>query len=101
MTTGRTVIVGTRGSRLARQQTENVVAALRQRCPGCRFETHVITTTGDVRPQPLSEIAGEGVFTKELEAALLAGDIDIAVHSLKDLPTETPHGLVIAAVTAP
>ena len=100
MTTGRTVIVGTRGSRLARQQTENVVAALRQRCPGCRFETHVITTTGDVRPQPLSEIAGEGVFTKELEAALLAGDIDIAVHSLKDLPTETPHGLVIAAVTA-
>ena len=52
-----------------------------------------------MRQQPLSEIAGEGVFTKELEAALLAGDIDIAVHSLKDLPTDIAHGLTIAAVT--
>ena len=96
---GRTLIVGTRGSRLARQQTESVVAALRQRCPDYHFELRVVRTTGDVRPQPLSEIAGEGVFTKELEAALLAGEIDIAVHSLKDLPTEIAHGLAIAAVT--
>lgn len=99
MTTGRTLIVGTRGSRLARQQTESVVALLQERCPDCRFDVRMLRTTGDVRPQPLSEIAGEGVFTKELEAALLAGEIDIAVHSLKDLPTEIGDGLALAAVT--
>jgi hydroxymethylbilane synthase len=99
VTKGRELIVGTRGSRLARQQTESIVAAFRQHCPDYRFELRVIRTTGDARPQPLSEIAGEGVFTKELEAALLAGEIDVAVHSLKDLPTKTPHGLIIAAVT--
>ena len=59
----------------------------------------VISTTGDRRPQPLSEIAGEGVFTKELEAALLQREIDIAVHSLKDLPTTIHHRLTLAAVT--
>jgi hydroxymethylbilane synthase len=58
-----------------------------------------VRTTGDRRPQPLSEIAGEGVFTKELEEALLNGQIDIAVHSLKDLPTTLHHRLVLAAVT--
>lgn len=99
MTTGRTLIVGTRGSRLARRQTESVVAALQEHCPDCRLEVRVVRTTGDVRQQPLSQIAGEGVFTKELEAALLAVEIDIAVHSLKDLPTEIAHGLTIAAVT--
>ena len=99
MTTGRTLIVGTRGSRLARRQTESVVALLRERCPDCRFDVRIISTTGDVRQQPLSEISGEGVFTKELETALLAGEIDIAVHSLKDLPTDIAHGLAVAAVT--
>ncbi|MGD0766096.1 MAG: hydroxymethylbilane synthase [Dehalococcoidia bacterium] len=99
MTTGRTLIVGTRGSRLARRQTESVVAALQERCPDCRFELRVIRTTGDRHPQPLSEIAGEGVFTKELEAALLEGEIDIAVHSLKDLPTTMHHRLALGAVT--
>ncbi len=58
-----------------------------------------VSTTGDRRPQPLSEIAGEGVFTKELEEALLDGQIDIAVHSLKDLPTTMHHRLALAAVT--
>jgi hydroxymethylbilane synthase len=58
-----------------------------------------VRTTGDRRPEPLSEISGEGVFTKELETALLAGEIDIAVHSLKDLPTDIAHGLAVAAVT--
>jgi hydroxymethylbilane synthase len=99
VTKGRELIVGTRGSRLARAQTERVIADLRQRYSDCHFQLRVIRTTGDTRQQPLPEIAGEGVFTKELEAALLAGEIDIAVHSLKDLPTKTPHGLVIAAVT--
>jgi hydroxymethylbilane synthase len=96
--TGRTLIVGTRGSRLARRQTERVVAALQEHCPDCRFEVRVVRTTGDRRPQPLSEISGQGVFTKELELALLAVEIDIAVHSLKDLPTEIAQGLTIAAV---
>jgi hydroxymethylbilane synthase len=58
-----------------------------------------VHTTGDRRLEPLSEISGEGVFTKELETALLAGEIDIAVHSLKDLPTDIAHGLAVAAVT--
>jgi hydroxymethylbilane synthase len=99
VTTGRTLIVGTRGSRLARAQTDSVVALLRERCSDYGFEVRVLRTTGDVHQKPLSEIAGEGVFTKELETALLAGEIDIAVHSFKDLPTEIAHGLAIAAVT--
>ena len=98
MAKGRTLIVGTRGSRLARRQTESVVAALQEHCPDCRLEVRVVRTTGDRRPQPLSEISGEGVFTKELEVALLAVEIDIAVHSLKDLPTEIARGLTISAV---
>ena len=99
MTTGRTLIVGTRGSRLARRQTESVVALLQERYPDCRLEVRAVRTTGDRRPEPLSEISGEGVFTKELETALMAGEIDIAVHSLKDLPTDIAHGLAVAAVT--
>jgi hydroxymethylbilane synthase len=99
VTTGRTLIVGTRGSRLARRQTDEVVAALQQSHPNHRFDIRVVRTTGDRRPQPLSEIAGEGVFTKELEEALLSGQIDIAVHSLKDLPTALHHRLILAAVT--
>ena len=99
MTTGRTLIVGTRGSRLARRQTESVVALLKEHCPDCRLEVRTVHTTGDRRPEPLSEISGEGVFTKELETALMAGEIDIAVHSLKDLPTDIAHGLAVAAVT--
>jgi hydroxymethylbilane synthase len=99
VTTGRTLIVGTRGSRLARRQTESVVALLKEHCPDCRLEVRTVRTTGDRRPEPLSEISGEGVFTKELETALLAGEIDIAVHSLKDLPTDIARGLAVAAVT--
>ncbi len=98
--TGRTLIVGTRGSRLARRQTEIVIEALRQRHPDRNFEIRTVTTTGDRRPQPLAEIAGEGVFTKELEEALLRDEIDMAVHSLKDLPTQLHPQLALAAVTA-
>ena len=93
------LIVGTRGSRLAHRQTEGVVATLQALHPDCRFEISVVHTTGDRRVDPLSVIAGEGVFTKELEEALFSGQIDIAVHSLKDLPTAIHYRLAIAAIT--
>ncbi len=99
MAANRTIRIGTRGSRLALRQTEAVVAALKQRFPGRRFEVHTLRTTGDRQTQePLDQIGGVGVFVKELESALLAGEIDIAVHSLKDVPTAMPEGLIIAAV---
>jgi len=66
--------------------------------PGLAIEIDVIKTTGDVKPDPLSVIGGKGVFTKELEDALLDRRIDIAVHSLKDLPTIIPDGLSISAI---
>lgn len=66
--------------------------------PGLQIQIDVIKTTGDVKPDPLSVIGGKGVFTKELEDALLDRRIDIAVHSLKDLPTVIPEGLSISAI---
>jgi hydroxymethylbilane synthase len=88
--------IGTRGSRLARVQTDLVAALLAER--GLASETQVVQTEGDQSTQPLREIEGKGFFTKELDAALLEGRIDLAVHSLKDLPTEQVAGLAIAAV---
>ena len=99
MTTGKTLIVGTRGSRLARAQTDGVVALLRERCPDAASRSASSAPPATCDQQPLSEIAGEGVFTKELESALLSGEIDIAVHSLKDLPTDLARGLTLAAIT--
>lgn len=94
----REIVVGTRASRLAQAQTDLVVRAL-QRHPGLRCEIHLIQTSGDrFERTPLPAIGGKGLFTKEIEEALLAGEIDLAVHSLKDLPTELPQGLVIGAV---
>ena len=99
MTANRTIRIGTRGSRLALRQTDAVVAALRQRFPDRRFEVRTLRTTGDRQTQePLDQIGGVGVFVKELESALLADEIDMAVHSLKDVPTALPEGLIIAAV---
>ena len=92
--------IGSRGSRLALWQAEWVKSSLERSRPGARVRIEVIKTSGDVmRDVPLAVIAGMGVFTKELEEALLAERIDIAVHSLKDLPTTLPEGLSIAAVT--
>jgi len=96
----RVIIVGSRGSRLALRQTELVLAELRQRFPGRRFQVRQVRTTGDRRPEvSLAAIGGQGVFIKELETALRARRVDLAVHSLKDVPAEVGRGLVLAAVT--
>lgn len=94
----RTFIVGTRGSALALTQTGFVVEALRRAHPGVRFETRTIHTEGDRSVASLSDIGGRGVFVIEIERALLDREIDIAVHSLKDLPADETSGLAISAV---
>jgi hydroxymethylbilane synthase len=95
--------IGTRGSRLARAQTDLVCRALAGAHPALAapnaLEVAVIRTTGDrVTDRPLAELGGKGLFCKEIEAALLERGIDLAVHSAKDLPTWLPDGLVIGAV---
>jgi hydroxymethylbilane synthase len=96
--TGSTVSVGTRGSELALTQTGHVVEALEKANPETRFEIVIIKTTGD-KDQRLDLVSlGIGVFVRELEAALLDGRIDIAVHSLKDMPSSLPPEFTLAAV---
>ena len=95
------LIIGTRGSKLALAQTGRVADALRAAHPGLATETRVIGTRGDASQAanvPLSSFGEKGIFAKELETALLAGEIDLAVHSMKDLEHTLPEGLVIAAV---
>ena len=95
------LIIGTRGSKLALAQTNWVADALRAAHPGLAIETRVIGTRGDASQAanvPLSSFGEKGIFAKELETALLAGEIDLAVHSMKDLEHTLPDGLVIAAV---
>jgi hydroxymethylbilane synthase len=87
--------VGTRGSRLARAQTAWVIGRLKAAAPDQRWLEVLISTTGD---QSASIALGTGVFVKEIEQALLEGAIDVAVHSLKDLPTDPTPGLTIAAI---
>ena len=94
----RTFIIGTRGSRLALRQVEMVSQMLRAASSDVSIDVREIKTEGDRSNAPLSEIGGAGVFTKAIEDALLAGTIDIAVHSLKDLPADLAPGLAIAAV---
>ncbi len=95
-----TLVIGTRGSALALWQAEFVRDALRKKFPSLRVERRIIKTTGDkILDSPLSTIGDKGLFTKEIERALLAGAVDLAVHSLKDLPTQSPPGLAIAAIT--
>ncbi|ADI02190.1 porphobilinogen deaminase [Syntrophothermus lipocalidus DSM 12680] len=93
------VRIGTRGSRLALWQANYVVKRLRDCFPGHEFEITVIKTKGDkITDVALSKIGDKGLFTKEIEMALLREEIDIAVHSLKDLPTTLPEGIRLAAV---
>jgi hydroxymethylbilane synthase len=94
----RPLVIGSRGSRLALWQAEQARERLETLNPQVEVRIEIIKTTGDVKSDPLSVIGGKGVFTKELEDALLDGRIDIAVHSLKDLPTILPDGLSIAAI---
>jgi hydroxymethylbilane synthase len=91
-------VIGSRGSKLALIQAESVRAQLALLNPGTDIRIEIIKTTGDVKSEPLSVIGGKGVFTKELEDALFDRRIDIAVHSLKDLPSIIPNGLVLAAI---
>lgn len=92
------IIIGSRGSKLALWQTEWVKSQLEALGAGVSVRIEILKTKGDVmRDVPLATIGGQGAFTKELEVALLERRIDIAVHSLKDLPTIVPEGLSIAA----
>ena len=93
------LIFATRPSALARWQTARVIQLLQAAHPGLECREHIITTTGDrVIDRPLPEIGGKGLFTAELEDALLSGKVDAAVHSLKDLPVEDTPGLAIGAI---
>ncbi len=89
--------IGSRGSQLALWQARWIKNRLEELGEACRIE--VIKTTGDkITDVPLANVGGKGLFTKEIEEALARGDIDLAVHSMKDLPTELPAGLAVAAI---
>ena len=91
-------VIGSRGSRLALRQAEWVKVRLSLFNPKIDIRIEIIKTTGDIKTEPLSVIGGKGVFTKELEEALLDNRIDLAVHSLKDMHTIVPERLTIAAI---
>lgn len=94
-----TLRIGTRASALARWQAEHIQQLLRRAWPALETALVPMTTTGDrILDRPLADIGGKGLFVKELEHAMLAGEIDIAVHSLKDMPTEQPPGLLLDVV---
>ncbi len=96
-----TLRIATRGSDLARWQADAVARVLRDAQPERRVEQVVISTVGDQRRDvPVWELGGQGLFVKEVQAAVLDGRADMAVHSAKDLPSSTPEGLVLAAVMA-
>ena len=95
------IVLGSRGSPLALAQSRHIMAELKKAWPGRNFEIHIIKTEGDRLAEtdhPGDLKLGKGLFTSELEKALLAGEIELAVHSLKDLPTSSPEGLMIAAI---
>ncbi len=94
------IVIGTRGSKLALWQADYIEQRLREEYPGLVVTQKRISTKGDrILDVPLAKIGGKGLFTKELEEKMLSGGIDLAVHSLKDMPAKVPDGLTIAAVT--
>jgi hydroxymethylbilane synthase len=94
-------VIGTRGSALARWQAAHVGQALVAAHPGLEIEERILVTEGDrVQTGPVIELGGKGVWVKEIEDALLAGTIDLAVHSLKDVPAEVAPGLALVAIPA-
>src|SRR5687767_7542524 len=95
------LVIGSRGSQLALWQTNFIKERLHSFFPETEFEIKIIKTTGDrLLDVALSKIGDKGLFTRQIETALLEGEIDLAVHSLKDLQTVQPEGLKIGAVTA-
>ena len=93
------VIIGTRASKLALWQAEWVKSELQRMNPGLRVELNKIKTTGDkILDVPLAKVGGKGLFVKEIEEALIGGEADLAVHSMKDVPTEFPAGLELAVI---
>jgi len=90
--------IGTRGSHLARWQAERVASALRERDPLLQLEIVTIASHGDLHGQAVGDLGTTGIFTREIERALQDGEVDVAVHSLKDLPTTFPTGLELAAL---
>lgn len=99
----RTIYIATRGSALALAQSNTVLAQCRANFPDRQFELKIIKTTGDklqtINLTNPNQAVTKGLFTKELEVAMLNGDADFAVHSLKDLPTELPEGLYLSGVS--
>jgi len=94
------LVIGTRSSKLALWQANHIAECIRTQYPEIEVTLRHIVTTGDkILDVPLAKIGGKGLFTKELENAMLAQEIDLAVHSLKDMPTQLPAGLVLAAIT--
>ena len=92
--------IGTRGSQLALWQANWVKSQIEERYPGIRVSLVRIKTTGDkILDVPLAKVGGKGLFVKEIEEALLRGDIDMAVHSMKDVPVDLPKGLHLRAIT--
>ncbi len=93
--------IGTRQSLLALWQSNYIAACLRKQYPECEVILKKIVTKGDrILDVPLAQIGGKGLFTKEIEEELLSGEIDLAVHSLKDMPTVLPDGLCLTVITA-
>ena len=93
------LLLGSRGSALALWQARHVATLLERTHPGLTVEIRRIRTRGDVNVDvPLGRVGGKGVFVKEIETGLLAGEIDLAAHSLKDMPSELPEGLTLASV---
>src|SRR3982751_618553 len=91
------ITIGSRGSQLALWQAKHIAARLKQLGVETRLE--IIKTSGDkIQDVPLAKVGGKGLFTKEIEEALLDRSIDLAVHSLKDVPTELPAGLILSAI---
>jgi hydroxymethylbilane synthase len=94
------IIIATRESKLAMWQTEHIKALLEEQNPGLTVEINAMKSQGDkILDVPLAKIGGKGLFLKELEEAMYRGDAHMAVHSLKDVPTQMPEGLVLAAIT--
>lgn len=94
------LVIGTRSSKLALWQANYIAECIRTEYPEIEVILLHIMTTGDkILDVPLAKIGGKGLFTKEIESAMLNGEIDLAVHSLKDMPTQLPPGLLLAAIT--